>query len=237
MKRSAIALCLGSLFALTGGCATHHDRQVLSGEEQAMIDSAKNERARHFAAARRCGEELKTSGSFDAIRSKVELLRSADDSAPADIAANDSYPTPQEREAIAAWARARQHCEALSRETETVLPLTSRSVTLYWSQVWDINRGVAATVDALVLSLSQGKLTYGEFGQKRCEIGQESQQIKMDLYEAAVTADNNHDEGARAEALAAARDAYQARLRAWSSYAQTVNSRPAALPQPAVVER
>lgn len=237
MKRTALTFGLGSFFALTGGCATQHDPHALSGDEQATLDSAQDERAGHFAAARQCGEELTTSESFAAIRGKVELVRGADESVPADIAANDSYPTPAEGEAIAAWARARQQCQALSRATETVLPFTSRSVTLYWSQVWDINRGVAASVDALVVALSHGRLTYGEFGQRRCEIGRESQQIKMDLYQAAAAADNRRDEAGQRAALAAARDAYQARLRAWSSYLDTVNSRPIAGPQQAVVER
>jgi hypothetical protein len=237
MKRSAITFCLGSLAALTGGCATHHDPHALSRENQAIRDAAQDEQARHFAAARQCGEELKSSESFAALRGKVELVRTAEESPPADIAANDRYPTAAEREAIAAWARARQQCQLLSRETETVLPFTSRSVALYWAQVWDINRGVAASVDALVVALSQGRLTYGEFAQKRCEIDGQSQQIKLDLYEAAVAADNKRDDAARREALISARDAFQARLRAWSSYMQSVNSRPIGVPQQAVVER
>ena len=236
MRRVAPVFCLAWLAGLTA-CATHRDPGVLSHEDQAILEDARSEQARRIAAARQCGEGLRAAPAYALIRDKVELVRAPGGAVPADIAGSDGYPTASERDAIAAWALARQRCQHLTRETQTVLPFTGHDVALYWSQVWDIDRGAAASVDALVVSLYEGKLTYGEFARKRDEIGRDSRQIKVQLYNDALQADEARDERAREEALAAARTAYEARMTLWTAYIQAVNARPIVVQQQAVVVR
>ena len=81
--------------------------------------------------------------------------------------------------------------------------------------------GVTAEVNKLIVALYQQKMTYGEFAQRRYEIGREGAKAENDFRRSVLLADREHQE----KAQQAAQDQYNAKLAAWSAYNQSVAAR------------
>ena len=162
------------------------------------------------------------SPQLDPIRTKVELTRESSESpVPFAIAANDSFPTKDERPAIAKWAELREVC--IKRfESAYVLPpgLTPLQAT-NTEQLRAVDRAVGARVGDLIVSLYQQKLTYGEFAKKRYEISREGADIQRQLRQSYQIADR--EQQIRAQQMA--QQQFQNNVAAWSTYVQAVNAR------------
>jgi hypothetical protein len=158
---------------------------------------------------------------LDAIRDKVELVVSPELPPPLVITSNDSFPTEDERPAIARWAAIRDEC-AKRTNTDSNAPLSEGdSVAAYEQQHEAFVREVEARVSELVLALYESKLTYGEFAQKRFELTKASVAAQRDFMDAQV--DLNPSRQSRAKQLA--KQEFENNLLAWSAYVQEVNAR------------
>jgi hypothetical protein len=163
------------------------------------------------------------SRDLDPIRSKVELYRSNVDAAPPfDIASNDSYPTDAERGAIAKWAKLRDGCLARQRAIPRVPPSSTSLQANFIEQDSAFGDEIAGKVSALIVALYQGKVTYGEFAEKRYEFSRDGAAAEREFRQAALIADQQR--GIQAEQLA--QQNFQNKLMIWSTYLQAVNSRP-----------
>ena len=121
-----------------------------------------------------CANDMQ-SADLDPIRTKVELVRS-DASAPAPFATvtNDTFATPQERRAIERWAALREECQKRTSAANAVSPAADPLQTVVIQQDRAFSMDAAGRVSALIVALYQGELTYGEFAQKRYEIGRDA---------------------------------------------------------------
>ena len=168
-----------------------------------------------------CKDLLKTP-ELDPIRSKVELYRESYESAvPFIISANDSFPTQQERAAIARWASLREDCVKRS-EAEFALPPSATPLQV--TQIQEdrsFGQVASATVGDLIVSLYQLKLTYGEFARKRYEITHASAEAERQYRQSTQLADQQQ----RIQAQHLAQQQFQNNLVAWSTYMQAENAR------------
>ncbi len=165
---------------------------------------------------------------LDPIRHKVELYRANVDAAPPfAIASNESYPTGEERQAIAKWATLRDACIARQRAISRVAAGATPMQATFIEQDAAFGDEITGRVSALIVALYQGKMTYGEFGQRRYEFSRDDAAAEREFRQAALIADQQRS--AQAEQLA--QQNFQNRLLAWSTYLQTVNARQ---PQPTI---
>ena len=81
--------------------------------------------------------------------------------------------------------------------------------------------GLASKIGALIVALYQGKLSYGEFAQKRYEFGHETAAAQREFRQAVLS--NDLQIAMQKEQLATQR--FQANISAWSAYLQSVNAR------------
>jgi hypothetical protein len=159
---------------------------------------------------------------LDPIRHKVELYRAAWDAPPPfEVASNDSYPTEQERGAIAKWATLRDSCLARQRAVPRVQPSATPLQVAYIQQDAAFGDEVAGRVSALIVALYQGKLKYGEFAEKRYEFSRDGAAAEREFRRATLISDQQR----AAQAQQLAQQNFQNRLLAWSTYIQAVNAR------------
>ena len=88
-------------------------------------------------------------------------------------------------------------------------------------KIREIQMGVGAEVGKLIVALYQQKLTYGEFAQRRYEIGRDGAKAENDYRQTISLADRDHQE--RAQQIA--QEQYNAQILAWSAYNQSVAAR------------
>jgi hypothetical protein len=170
-----------------------------------------------------CQDQMSSTG-LDPIRSKVELYRPvADAPPPFQLAANDSYPTDMERQAIAKWASLRDACIARERAISRVPPSATPLQAAFIEQDASFANEITGKVSALIVALYQGRLTYGEFAQKRYEFGRDGTAAEREFRQATLIQDQQR--AMQAEQLA--QQNFQNKVAAWSVYLQAVNSRPA----------
>lgn len=198
------------------------------GGGQLHREAAERQRAQQLAsaeAAMRASREACRSEfeqpALNPIRAKVELLRvSPEAPVPFAIAANADFPTEPERAAIARWAEIRDACsrrEAAAPEAEGSA-LTAAQLRA--------DRKFAADAEAqialLVVALYQLKMSYGEFAQKRFEIGRAADAARIQYREAA----QSQDWARRFQMEQAVVSRMQNNLTEWALYTQSVNARP-----------
>lgn len=159
---------------------------------------------------------------LDPIRNKVQFSRkSFDEAPPFEIATNDTFPTAEDKKAIAKWATLREACV---KHLDAANPISPTETPL---QVTFIQKDRAFIKEAenkigeLIVSLYQQKLTYGEFGKKRYEISKEAGTAERQFRESTLLA----DAGRRMEAQSLAQQQFQNNLNAWVIYTQSVAAR------------
>jgi hypothetical protein len=163
------------------------------------------------------------SPELDPIRHKVELYRAVWDAPPPfEMASNESYPADLERQAISKWATMRDACLARQRSVPRVPASATAMQAAVLEQDAAFGEEVAGKVSALIVALYQGKLTYGEFAQKRYEFGREGAAAEREFRQATLMSDQQR----AIQAQQLAQQNFQNRLLAWSTYIQAVNSRP-----------
>ncbi len=173
------------------------------------------------AAQEQCKRDLDTP-ELDPIRQKVELSRKTSDAPPPfAIAAIDTFPTDAERPVIAKWATIRDAC--ISRTTASVAPPASVNAiqSTVFQQEASFNKIAAAKVGELIVALYQQKLTYGEFAQKRYEIGRDSTAALLAFRQSTLERDQAH----QLQVQELAQQEFAARMTAWGKYMESVNAR------------
>ena len=162
------------------------------------------------------------SPELDPIRHKVELCRAVWDAPPPfEVASNDGYPTDLERQAISKWATMRDACLARQRSLSRVPASATAMQATFIEQDAAFGDEVSGKVSALIVALYQGKLTYGEFAQKRYEFGRDGATAEREFRQATLMSDQQR----AIQAQQLAQQNFQNRLLAWSTYLQAVNSR------------
>lgn len=162
--------------------------------------------------------------ALDPIRQKIELTRAVPDTPPPfAMAANDGYPTEVERQAIARWASMRDACIARGRAVPRVPPSATPLQATFIEQDAAFADETTGKVSGLIVALYQGKLTYGEFAQKRYEFGRDGAAAEREFRQASLIADQQR----AMQAKQLAQQEFQTKVAAWSAYLQAVNSRPA----------
>jgi hypothetical protein len=189
-------------------------RAAAAAADQATVN------AQSVAARAQCESDTQTS-ALDPIRGKVELWRTSPEAPPPfEIASNDTFPIEPERPVIAQWAKIREEC--ISRLGATPLPATADPLqATVIQQDRAFGTEVSGRVSALIVALYQGKLTYGEFAQKRYEISRDGTIAERQFRAASMIADRER----QLQARQIAQQQFQSNLLAWSTYMQTVNAR------------
>jgi len=173
------------------------------------------------AAQEQCKRDLDIP-ELDPIRQKVEFFRKTSDAAPPfAIAANDTFPTDAERPVIAKWAGIRDAC--VSRTTAMVAPPVSANAiqSTVFQQEAAFSKIVTAKVGELIVALYQQKLTYGEFAQKRYEIGRDSTAALLAFRQSTL----ERDQARQLQVQELAQQEFSARMTAWAKYMESVNAR------------
>jgi hypothetical protein len=176
-------------------------------------------KAQNQEAQAECAREMQAP-DFDAIRMKIELFRAdAETPPPFAIASNDTFPATADRPVIAKWATARDNC--IKRLDAMKPPASNALEAAFIQQDRSFAIEAAGRLSELIVALYQGKLTYGEFAQKRYQIGRDAAAAERQFRAAALIAD--HERQVQEQQLA--QQQFQNNLIAWSSYMQAVNAR------------
>jgi hypothetical protein len=173
------------------------------------------------AAHEQCKRDLDIP-ELDPIRQKVELSRKTSDAAPPfAIAANDTFPTDAERPVIAKWATIRDAC--ISQTSALVVPPPSANAmqSTVFQQDASFGKTVSAKVGELIVALYQQKLTYGEFAQKRYEIGRDATATELAFRQSTL----ERDQARQLQVQELAQQEFAARMTAWAKYMESVNAR------------
>jgi hypothetical protein len=116
-----------------------------------------------------CKKELEIK-DLDAIRDKVELLKSASDGpTPFEILSNKNYPSTKEKAAISLWAKMRDSCNKRIADYKETIPLSNGSTKESRMMQNSILNSALAKISSLSVQLYDGKLTYGEFAKQRMD--------------------------------------------------------------------
>lgn len=198
------------------------------GGGQIHREAAERQRAQQLAsaeaalrAAREACRADYDNPALNPIRSKVELLRIAPEApVPFAIAANGDFPTEPERTAIARWGEIRDACAR--REATGTEPDASGLSAAQLRADRKFAADAEAQISLLVVALYQLKLSYGEFAQKRFEIGRAADAARLQYREAAAAQDWSR----RFQMEQAVLSQMQNNLTAWALYTQSVNARP-----------
>lgn len=168
-----------------------------------------------------CSQQM-SDPELNPIRSKVDLSVASLDSPPSfQLAANDSYPSEVERQAIAKWASSRDACLARQRAASRVPGSATPLQATYLEQGNAFADEVAGKVSALIVALYQGKVSYGEFAQKRYEFDRDAAAAEREFHQATLVEDPQRALQAQQLAL----QNFQLKLAAWNSDIQAINSR------------
>lgn len=213
----AWADCLPGTAGYNNGGGQMH-REAAQQQKQAQADAL----AAPFKVARdQCIADMQ-SESLNPIRNKVELIRLDPNAGPAfEIAANDTFPTEDERPTIAAWGRLRDNCTQrmsnLSMLPPSATPLQIATAKKDKSFETEAN----VQIGRLIVALYQMKLTYGEFAHKRYEISRDASVAQNNFRQATLLADSDR----QMQAQQLAQDKFRNDLAAWTAYNQSVSAR------------
>jgi hypothetical protein len=170
---------------------------------------------------KQCVADLATH-ELDSIRDKIEFSRKLDEAPPFQYASLDAFPTPVERPLIAKWAKLRDGCMERERAVNVIPPDATHQDETFIRQEVAFGAEAEAKVSELLVSLYQQKLTYGEFAQRRYEIGKAAVDADRQYREARLIQDQNR----QVQAQQVASQQFANSLSAWASYMQVVNARP-----------
>jgi hypothetical protein len=162
------------------------------------------------------------SPELDPIRHKIELDRAhADLPPPFEMSVNNGFPSEEDLPVIARWASVREACLRRARAALVVPPTATPLQAAYLEQKWSYLGDSAARVSELIVGLYEGKLTYGEFAQKRYEIDAATLAAERQFDQANAVADQQR----QIQLAQEAREDFQAKLKAWALYNQTIKDR------------
>jgi hypothetical protein len=176
--------------------------------------------AQFDAVHKQCEADMATP-ELDPIRDKIEFFRKPDDPTPFQYASLDAFPTPAERELIAKWAKLRDACLQHERTVNVIPPNATPMDETFIHQEMAFGAEAEGKVSELVVALYQQKLTYGEFAQRRYEIGKAAVDAERQYREARLMQDQNQ----KLEAQQIANQQFANNLNAWANYMQAVNAR------------
>jgi len=178
------------------------------------VNTIKGEQA---ASQTQCLQELATP-ELDPIRRKVELSRNMTDGPPPfEIASNDAFPADSERVVIAKWATLRDACVKRSQALLATPPSSNAAQAAFFQQDISFSIDVSAQVGKLIVALYQQKLTYGEFAQKRYEIGSQASAAELVFRQSAIDRDHQRQMQAQQQ--------FANSLAVWATYMQAVEAR------------
>lgn len=208
--------CLpGTLGYAHGGGSLH--RKEAADAAKAQHDAI----AAQFDAVRKQCEANFAIPELDPIRHKIEFMREQDEAPPFEFASLDAFPTAAERPLIAKWANWRDECVKQAHAVDVVPPnATPMDITLI-RQEQAFTTEAEGRVSELVVALYQQKLTYGEFAQRRYEIGKAASDAQRQYREARVMQDADR----QLQAQQVANQQFTNNLNAWANYMQAVNAR------------
>jgi hypothetical protein len=176
--------------------------------------------AQFDAVHKQCTAEMSTPG-LDPIRDKIEFSRKLNEAPPFQYASLDAFPTPTERPLIAEWAKLRDECIERERTVNVIPPNTAPLDESFMRQEVAFGTEAEAKVSELVVALYQQKLTYGEFAQRRYEIGKAAVDADRQYREARLIQDQDR----QLQAQQMANQQFANNLNAWANYMQAVNAR------------
>jgi hypothetical protein len=198
-----------------GGGSLH--RKEAADAAKAQHDAIQ---AQFDAVRKQCETDFATP-ELDPIRHKIEFMREQDEVPPFEFASLDQFPTAAERPFIAKWATLRDECVKRAHGVNVVPPnATSMDVT-YIQQEQAYTTEAEGRVSELIVALYQQKLTYGEFAQRRYEIGKAASDAQRRYREARLLQDQDR----QLQAQQVANQQFANNLNAWANYMQAVNAR------------
>lgn len=132
----------------------------LTGCSSLFVEQPKDPWAELKQQSRQCLLDLKNDRELMGIANKVTLESTYDRDSYFELLNIKGHPTPDEKIAIKKWASKLGHCHEIKAESYAYEPVAVAK----WSAALDNEQ------QALVLELSKGNLSYGEFAAKRLEI-------------------------------------------------------------------
>jgi hypothetical protein len=231
------ALTLGAALLALSACDTvsdavkhpgsvfHHSNQR-SDAPQAQGGATKEQSDAIAASFKASREECKASVAtpeLEPIRHKVELVREeGDQPLPFEIATNDNFPTSDDRPVIARWATLRDECIRRMEQLQYIpAGATELQITML-KQLRSFVQQVTGDETELIIGLYQQKLTYGEFGRKRYEVGKAAQAFTRAIQEAGTASNNTQQQLLD---LQGAQQQFTDTIDAFSKYVQAVQAR------------
>jgi hypothetical protein len=176
--------------------------------------------AQFNAVQKQCETDFATP-ELNPIRHKIEFMRPQDAAPPFEFASLDQFPTTAEQPLIAKWATLRDECIKRAHSVSVVPPNATPIDTTYIQQEQSYTSEAEARVSELIVALYQQKVTYGEFAQRRYEIGRTASDAQRQYREARQIQDQNQQLQARQNAS----QQFANNLSAWANYMQAVNAR------------
>ena len=193
--------------------------QAPSGPTKAQVDAVT---ASFKAWKEECKARVATP-ELEPIRHKVELVREqGDQPLPFEIATNDNFPTSDDRPVIAKWATVRDECIRRLDEVQYIPSGANEIQITMLKQLHSFTQQVVGDETELIIGLYQQKLTYGEFGRKRYEIGKAAAAFTLSIQQAGAGSNNTQRQ---LEDLQAAEQQFTDTIDAFSKYVHAVQAR------------
>ncbi|KVD70142.1 hypothetical protein [Burkholderia ubonensis] len=174
-----------------------------------------------FDAVRKQCETAFATPELDPIRHKIEFMREQDEAPPFEFASIDAFPSAAERPLIAKWATLRDQCVKRAHAVDVIPPNATPMDITFIKQEQAYTTEAEGRVSELVVALYQQKVTYGEFSQRRYEIGKAASDAQRQYREARLIQDQDR----QLQAQQVANQQFSNNLNAWANYMQAVNAR------------
>ncbi|WP_270956542.1 hypothetical protein [Burkholderia pseudomallei] len=174
-----------------------------------------------FDAVRKQCEAAFATPELDPLRHKIEFMRQQDEAPPFEFASLDQFPTVAERPLIAKWATLRDECVTHAHAVNVVPPNATPMDITYIQQEQAYTTEAEGRVSELVVALYQQKVTFGEFAQRRYEIGKAASDAQRQYREARLIQDQDR----QLQAQQIANQQFANNLNAWANYMHAVNAR------------
>jgi hypothetical protein len=209
----AWADCLPGTPGYANGGGSLHRKEAAQAQNDTVL-------AQLSAIRNQCEADYATP-ELDPIRHKIEFLPQQDEAPPFEIASLDVFPSATDRPLIAKWATLRDECIKRIHAANIIPPSATPLDITYLQQEQSFANEASGKISELIVALYQQKMTYGEFAQRRYEIGKAAADAQRQYHEARVIQDA--DRQLQAQQIASQRFANN--LNAWATYMQAVNAR------------
>ncbi|MFM0288877.1 hypothetical protein [Paraburkholderia megapolitana] len=190
-------------------------------QNEAVSDGYKEISARIDGWRKECVAAMSTP-DLDPIRSKIEIFHDPSSLATYAHASLDAFPTNAEVPLIIKWNELRDAC--IKQEHE--INLTSSSLTPIAQSIFLQRAAFASVAEAklrqLTVALSQQKLTYGEFAQRRYQINGASDDAALQV----SATSNTRDQGNQILAQQHIKQQFSAEIGTLDGYLHSVDARP-----------